>query len=71
MPVPEYYKNILVATYLAYRPLSLSELTIIAGLPPNINPKTIVEKYSLFLTTTDRIVYLIRRLAKGYLEKNF
>src|SRR2546430_6145509 len=32
MPDPEYYKNILVATYLAYRPLSLSELTIIAGL---------------------------------------
>jgi len=55
---PEYYKNILVAASLTYRPLSLSELTVLAGLPPKMT-ETIVKKCDSFLTTKEKTVYLI------------
>jgi hypothetical protein len=67
---PQYCKNVLVATSLAYRPLSLSELGILAGLPPKINPQTIVVKCGSFLTTKEKTVYLIHQSAKDYLDAN-
>jgi hypothetical protein len=67
---PHYCKNVLVATSLAYRPLSLSELAILAGLPPKINPQTIVVKCGSFLTTKEKTVYLIHQSAKDYLDAN-
>ena len=67
---PQYCKNVLVATSLAYRPLSLSELAVLAGLPPKVNPQTIVVKCGSFLTTKEETVYLIHQSAKDYLDAN-
>ena len=52
-------KNVLVALSLAYRPLFLSELAILAGLGPKIKPERIVEKCRSFLTTEENTVNLI------------
>jgi hypothetical protein len=61
-----------VATSLAYRLLSLSELAVLAGLLPEIdNPQTIVKKCSSFLITKENKVYLIYQSAKDYLEANY
>jgi hypothetical protein len=65
-----YYKNILVAASLAYRPLSLSELAIIADLPPKKKSRTLVDKCGSFLTVKDDTVYLIHQSAKDYLLGN-
>ncbi|RYP28112.1 hypothetical protein DL767_007369 [Monosporascus sp. MG133] len=64
-------RNVLLAACLAYRPLSLSELAFVAGLPPHINPKAVVEKCGSFLMTNDGTVRPMRRSAKDYLEKDF
>jgi hypothetical protein len=64
-------KNVLVATSLAYRPLSFSELAVLAGLLPKINPETIIKKCGSFLTTKENTVYLIHQSAKEYLEANY
>jgi hypothetical protein len=64
-------KNVLVALSLVYRPLSLSELAVLAGLEPKIKPERIVEKCRLFLTTGENTVNLIHQSAKDYLEANF
>lgn len=71
MKDPKYCKDVLVTTVLAYRPLSLCELAILAGLPHNMNPQTIVKKCGSFLTTTESTVNLIHQSAKDYLEKNY
>ncbi|RYP15255.1 hypothetical protein DL765_005830 [Monosporascus sp. GIB2] len=71
MPDTEHCKKVLLAACLAYRPLSLSELPLLASLPPNINPNTIVEKCGFFLTTKDGTVHLPRQSTKDYLEKEF
>jgi hypothetical protein len=65
----QFCKDVLVATVLARRPLSLSELAVLAGLPPNIH-RTIVKKCGSFLTTKEEMVYLIHQSAKDYLEAN-
>jgi hypothetical protein len=54
-----YCKIVLVATSLAYRPLSLSKLALLAGLRPKIDPQTIIKECSSFLTTKKKTVYLI------------
>jgi hypothetical protein len=64
------YKNVLVAISLAYRPLSLSELAVLADLGPE-TPKRIIEKCGLFLTTKENTIYLIHQLARDYLKENF
>ncbi|RYO80284.1 hypothetical protein DL762_007731 [Monosporascus cannonballus] len=71
MPDPEHCKKVLLAACLAYRPLSLSELPFLAGLPPNVNPNTIVEKCGSFLIIIDGTVHVMHRSAKDYLEKGF
>src|SRR6202012_2125442 len=50
---PQLCKNVLVATVLAYRPLTLSELAVLASLPPNMPPRTVVNKCGSFLTVSD------------------
>jgi hypothetical protein len=70
----QYCKNVLVATSLAYRPLSFSELALLAGLGPEIDLQTIVEECGSFLTTKEdlttkkKTVYLIHKSAKDYLD---
>ena len=64
-------KNVLAATFLAHRPLSLSELVVVAGLPAKINPRTIVDRCGSFLTIKDETVYLIHQSAKDYLGDNY
>ncbi|KAK4139069.1 NACHT domain-containing protein, partial [Dichotomopilus funicola] len=68
---PQHCKNVLVAATLAYRPLTLSEVAILAGLPSEIHPRTIAKKCGSFLTITGEVVNLIHQSAKDYLEKNF
>ncbi len=68
---PELCKNVLAAASLAYRPLSLAELAIVAGLPPNIPPQDLVEKCGSFLTIIKRTVYPIHQSARDYLMSNY
>ncbi len=42
-------KNVLAATFLVHRPLSLSELVVVAGLPAKIKPRTVVDRCGSFL----------------------
>ncbi|KAH6636427.1 hypothetical protein F5144DRAFT_508878 [Chaetomium tenue] len=64
-------KNVLVATFLVHRPLSLSELIVVAGLPAKINPRAVVDRCGSFLTIKDETVYLIHQSAKDYLGDNY
>lgn len=64
-------KNVLAATFLVHRPLSLPELVVVAGLPAKINPRTIVDRCGSFLTIKDETVYLIHQSAKDYLGNNY
>ena len=68
---PQYCKNVLMAAVLAYRPLTLPELAVLAGLPPNMHARTIVRKCGSFLTITGQAVTLIHQSAKDYLEENY
>lgn len=63
-------KNVLGATFLAYRPLSLTELTILAGLSPEMT-RTVVGKCGSFLIITMETVSLIHKSAKDYLDTNY
>ncbi|KAJ9131101.1 Vegetative incompatibility protein HET-E-1 [Pleurostoma richardsiae] len=67
---PEYCKNALVAVSLAYRPLSLCELSVVAGLPSKIDPQNIVEKCGSFLIVNGKIVEPVHQSAKEYLIKH-
>ncbi|KAJ4864208.1 WD domain, g-beta repeat domain-containing protein [Trichoderma breve] len=66
----EYCRNVLVATLLAFRPLTLSEVGVLAQLP-NKTPATIVRKCGSFLTVQNEMVYLIHQSAKDYLQENY
>ncbi|OAQ74440.1 Vegetative incompatibility protein HET-E-1 [Purpureocillium lilacinum] len=67
----EYCTSVLEAVALAYRPLSLPELQILAGLEPEIDPKTIAEKCGSFLTIKEGTVYLIHQSAKDFLTNDW
>jgi hypothetical protein len=67
---PQRCKNVLVATFLAYRPLSLAELAVLAGLLPEM-AQTIVEKCGSFLTIKDNTVTLIHQSANDYLKASY
>ncbi|KAL2131012.1 hypothetical protein VTI74DRAFT_5671 [Chaetomium olivicolor] len=64
-------KAVLAATFLAYRPLSLSELVVVAGLSAMVDPRTIVDRCGSFLKITGNTVQLIHQSAKDYLERNY
>ncbi|KAI3337073.1 hypothetical protein HD806DRAFT_26405 [Xylariaceae sp. AK1471] len=63
-------KNVLVATALAFRPLSVSELAVLADLPLDMVVPA-VETCGSFLTITGETVNLIHQSAKDYLYKNY
>jgi len=67
----EYCRNVLAATVLAYRPLSLSELAVLARLPSKTNPQVIVTKCGSFLTIAGDTVSLIHQSAGDYLRENY
>ncbi|KAL2192580.1 hypothetical protein P885DRAFT_47293, partial [Corynascus similis CBS 632.67] len=67
---PQYCKNVLAAATLAFRPLTLSELAVLADLPPDMS-RTIVEDCGSFLTIKEEVVYLIHQSAKDYLDENY
>ncbi|KAL6805892.1 WD40 repeat-like protein [Trichoderma sp. SZMC 28012] len=66
----EYCRNVLVAALLAFRPLTLSEVGVLAHLPDK-TPATIVRKCGSFLTVQNETVYLIHQSAKDYLQENY
>ncbi|RYP17831.1 hypothetical protein DL765_004315 [Monosporascus sp. GIB2] len=68
---PQYCKNALVAIILSYRPLTLSELAVLAELPSNMHPRTVAKKCGSFLTIKQETVYLIHQSAKDYLDENY
>lgn len=64
-------ENVLVAASLAYRPLSLPELGVVAGVEPGIDLPTIVEECGSFLMTRDDKVFIIHQSAKNYVLESF
>ncbi|KAI0532436.1 WD40-repeat-containing domain protein [Xylaria digitata] len=64
---PQDCKKILRAVFLSFRPLRLSELSLVTGLPPSIM-KDAVEEYGSFLTVMGGTVNLIHQSAKDYLK---
>ncbi|KAK4164711.1 hypothetical protein QBC43DRAFT_317354 [Cladorrhinum sp. PSN259] len=69
-PDSGYCNSVLLAVLLARRPLSVSELSAAAGLPPNINTITILEFCGFCYVTTDGTVDFIHQTANDYLKKN-
>jgi hypothetical protein len=70
----QYYKSFLVAATLALRPLSMSELAVLAGLPRAITGtkiKMLISKCRSFLITRNETVYLVHTSAKDYLDANY
>lgn len=65
---PEDCMRVLEAAFLAFRPLSLPELSLLTDLPTNM-AKEATEKCGSFLTITGDIVNLIHLSAKEYLER--
>jgi hypothetical protein len=67
----QHCKDILVATTLASRPLSLSELGILVPWSATNDPYTVVEECDSFLTISGETVFIIHKSAKDYLMENF
>ncbi|KAJ4305977.1 hypothetical protein N0V88_000767 [Collariella sp. IMI 366227] len=67
---PQDCKTVLVVTSLAFRPLSISELSVLTDLPFDV-AETAIEMCGSFLTITNGTVNLIHQSAKDYLEKNY
>jgi NACHT domain len=65
---PDFCKSVLSTITLAYRPLHLSELGILTGLPIEIPLVEIVKKCASFLTIQNDTVYLVHQSAKDYLS---
>ncbi|KAM7220964.1 NACHT domain containing protein, partial [Rhypophila decipiens] len=69
---PEYCRHVLLAATLAYRPLQLLELGVVAGLPDAISSnaeyiRKIVNKSGSFLTVRNQTVAFVHQSAKDYL----
>ncbi|KAK3305080.1 uncharacterized protein B0T15DRAFT_502258 [Chaetomium strumarium] len=67
---PQDCKTVLVVTSLAFRPLSIPELSVLSDLPLDV-AETAIEMCGSFLTIAKGIVNLIHQSAKDYLEKNY
>jgi hypothetical protein len=67
---PQDCKTVLVVTSLAFRPLSISELSVLADLSLEI-AETAIEMCGSFLTTVKGTVNLIHQSAKDYLGDNY
>ncbi|KAI0550554.1 WD40-repeat-containing domain protein [Xylaria curta] len=67
---PSDCKKVLKAVFLAFRPLSVSELSTLTGLESDIMQDA-VEECGSFVTKTDEIVNLIHQSAKDYLKDKY
>ncbi|KAI0909671.1 WD40 repeat-like protein [Ustulina deusta] len=67
---PQDCKKVLKAACLAFRPLRLSELTLVTGLSPSLT-KSAVEECGSFVTITGETVNLIHQSAKDYLRDKY
>ncbi|SPO01196.1 uncharacterized protein DNG_03943 [Cephalotrichum gorgonifer] len=70
---PEFCRLVLSAAILAYRPLHLTELAIVSGLPAEISDHTdrvqkVVALCGSFLTVKESVVYVIHQSVKDYLS---
>ena len=63
-------KSVLAAVYLAYRPLSMQELAVVANIGSPLKPASIVAACGSFLRVTGRVVSLVHQSARDYLEQN-
>jgi hypothetical protein len=63
----QYYDDVLVVMSLAYRPLSLSELTVLLSWSKETDPLTIVKECESFLTIRKGIVSLNHKSVKDYM----
>ncbi|VBB75876.1 Putative Vegetative incompatibility protein [Podospora comata] len=67
---PQDCKTVLVVMSLAFRPLAISELSVLSDLPLDM-AETAVKMCGSFLTVANKTVNLIHQSAKDYLEDNF
>lgn len=67
----QHCKDVLIATSLAYRPLSLNEFEALLPWSSAIDSYAIIEKCSSFLTITENTVALAHQSAKDYLMANY
>jgi len=67
----EYCKSVLAAATLAYRPLTLGEIGMLAGLPSGVQAWPVVKKCGSFLTVRSSTAYLIHQSAQDYLSKHY
>ncbi|KAL7914489.1 WD40 repeat-like protein [Trichoderma velutinum] len=67
---PQDCKKVLVCAVLAFRPISLSELSALSGMSHSMTMAAI-ELCGSFLAIREETVYLIHQSAKDYLDKNF
>lgn len=64
-------KNVLVAVFLAYRPVSLTEVGVLAGLGGRVQPNQIVTYCGSFLQVDENFVSFIHQSAQDYLQDVF
>lgn len=66
-----YCEDVLSIMAIAFRPLSVQELTTLVGLPPLVDIQTIIGKCRPFLETQGLIVQFIDPSARHYAQKHF
>lgn len=64
-------KNVLVAVFLAYCPVSLIEVGVLAGLGDRVQPKQIITYCGSFLQVDENFVSFIHQSAQDYLRDVF
>ncbi|KAG5944181.1 hypothetical protein E4U53_006921 [Claviceps sorghi] len=64
-------RNVMAAVYLAYRPLTLRELAVVAGLGSPVKPLHIVKACGSMLAVTGRVVSLVHQSARDYLREAY
>ncbi|KAG5929716.1 hypothetical protein E4U42_004875 [Claviceps africana] len=64
-------RNVMAAVYLAYRPLTLRELGVVAGLGSPIRPLHIVKACGSMLVVTGKVVSLVHQSARDYLREAY
>jgi WD40 repeat protein len=64
-------KSVIAAVYLAYRPLTLKELGVVAGLGSPIKPLDIVKACGPLLSMTGRVVSLTHQSVREYLGQRY
>jgi hypothetical protein len=71
LDVREYCVGVLATSCLSSRPLSFSEVHLLAALPENVNAKEILPRCGSFLAIKDDAVRVIHNSARKYLNEYF